>query len=121
MKSYRVWRVLKVVLMVAVAVNLFGWGTECLWNWLMPAIFGLRSITFAQAIGLLVLSKILFGGFHRHGGGGRGWRRGWRKDWEERWAKMSPEEQQRFRAGMRGRGRCGFGPLEETEHEQAKV
>jgi hypothetical protein len=36
-----------------------------LWNWLMPAIFGLTSITFFQAFGLLVLSKILFFGFHR--------------------------------------------------------
>lgn len=33
-----------------------------LWNWLMPAIFGLGIITFWQALGLLALSKILFGG-----------------------------------------------------------
>jgi hypothetical protein len=36
-----------------------------LWNWLMPAIFGLATITFIQAFGLLILSKILFFGFHR--------------------------------------------------------
>ncbi len=35
-----------------------------LWNWLMPAIFGLGVITFWQALGLLVLAKILFGGGH---------------------------------------------------------
>ena len=34
-----------------------------LWNALLPAIFGLKAITFLQALGLLVLSKILFGGF----------------------------------------------------------
>ena len=38
-----------------------------LWNWLMPAIFGLTTITFIQAFGLLILSKILFFGFHRGG------------------------------------------------------
>ncbi len=36
-----------------------------LWNWLMPVIFGLRTISIFQAFGLLVLSKILFLGFHR--------------------------------------------------------
>ncbi len=35
-----------------------------LWNWLMPAIFGLPAITIFQAFGILLLSKILFMGFH---------------------------------------------------------
>jgi hypothetical protein len=39
-----------------------------LWNWLMPAIFGLTTITYFQAFGLLVFSKILFFGFHKRGG-----------------------------------------------------
>lgn len=42
---------------------LFGYLLMYLWNWLMPAIFGLTTITFWQAIGLCLLSKILFGGF----------------------------------------------------------
>ncbi|MFY0629199.1 MAG: hypothetical protein JXR05_02390 [Flavobacteriaceae bacterium] len=42
---------------------LFGYALMYLWNWLMPAIFGLTTITFWQAIGLCLLSKILFGGF----------------------------------------------------------
>ena len=111
MKQYRALKVLKVLVIVTVAVNVFGFAIEHLWNWLMPAIFGLRTITFVQALGLLVLSKILFGGFHRHGGG----RRGWRRHMEERWAKMTPEERERFRTGMRGRWGCrGFEPPSET-------
>ena len=39
-----------------------------LWNWLMPPIFGLTTINYFQAVGLLILSKILFFGFHRRGG-----------------------------------------------------
>jgi hypothetical protein len=113
MKSYRWWKVLKIVVLVLVAIIVFGFVTMQLWNWLMPAIFGLRAITFAQALGLLVLSKILFGGFHRHGGG-----RGWRRHMEERLANMSPEERERFRAGMRGRRGCGWGPRE-TAPEQS--
>ena len=37
-----------------------------LWNWLMPAIFSLPEINYWQAIGILILSKILFLGVGRH-------------------------------------------------------
>ncbi|SRR6478672_5690121 len=75
-----------------------------LWNWLMPALFGLHEVTFWQALGLLALCRILFGGFGRHGGR----RSGVRRRMEERWEQMTPEERERFRQGMRGR--LGFGP-----------
>jgi hypothetical protein len=39
-----------------------------LWNALMPAIFGLPAINFWQALGLLLLSRLLLG---RFGGWGR--------------------------------------------------
>ena len=46
-----------------------------LWNWLIPAIFGLSAISFWQALGILILSKLLFGSFRfRHGKHG-GWKR----------------------------------------------
>jgi hypothetical protein len=72
-----------------------------LWNWLMPALFGWHLITFWQAMGVLVLSKILFGGFR--GGPRRDWN--WRRRMFERWDKMTPEERERFRERMQGR--CG--------------
>ena len=46
-------------------LGLFSLLVFLLWNWLMPAIFGLTTITYLQALGLLVFSKILFFGFHR--------------------------------------------------------
>jgi hypothetical protein len=110
MKGHRLLHVLKVMVIVAVAVVVFGLVTMHLWNWLMPMLFGFRAITFGQAIGLLVLSKILFGGFRGRGGS----RRGWRRDMQEKWAHMSPEERERMRAGMRGRWGCGFGPEREA-------
>lgn len=64
-----------------------------LWNWLLPPLFGLHQITFWQAIGILALCRILFGGFGRNGG--------YR-------SRMTPEERERFRQGMRRR--FGFGP-----------
>ena len=116
MKKYWFWKALKISVLILLAISAFGYVTMYLWNWLMPAIFGLRTITFVQALGLVILSKVLFGGFHRHGGGRRGWRRGM----EERLAQMTPEERERFRAGMRGR-RCGFGRREPVTPEQTAV
>ncbi len=116
MKSYRWLKALKIAVIVAAAVLVFGFVTMHLWNWVVPAVFGLHAITFAQALGLLVLGKILFGGFHRHGHGcGRG---GWKRHMEERWERMTHEERERFRAGMRGRRGCGFGPPQEPASEQ---
>jgi hypothetical protein len=94
------------VAVVGIALFLFVGGQIVmhLWNWLLPALFGWRMITFWQALGLLVLCRILFGGF-----GGHSHRRsGFRRQWDDRWRKMTPEERQQFRQRMRER--CGFGP-----------
>src|SRR5580698_7087035 len=99
MKNYRLLKGVKIIVIVIVASFVFGFVIMHLWNWLMPAIFGLRLITFWQALGLFVLSKIIFGGFHRHHGD----RRHWRQHMKERWENMTPEDREKFRAGMRGR------------------
>ena len=83
-----------------------------LWNWLLPPIFGWRQITFWQALGILALCRILFGGFGIHGSG----RSNFRRRMTERWEHMTPEERERFRQGMRGR--CGFGPSASESKEQ---
>ncbi|MGB7846333.1 MAG: hypothetical protein WBL63_12015 [Candidatus Acidiferrum sp.] len=75
-----------------------------LWNWLLPTLFGWRQITFWQALGLLALCRILFGGLGRHGYG----RSGFRRRMEERCGQMTPEEREQFRQRMRER--FGFGP-----------
>lgn len=74
-----------------------------LWNWLLPPLFGWRQITFWQALGILALSRILFGGFGGHGC----YRSDYRRRMAERWEHMTPEERERFRQGMRGRWGCG--------------
>ena len=106
---FGIFKAVKIVVLIAVALTVFGFVTEHLWNWLMPAIFGLKAITFVQALGLVVLSKILLGGFHKHGGGGP---RGWKRGMEERWGRMSPEERERFKAGMKARRGCWPGGRE---------
>ena len=81
-----------------------------LWNWLLPPLFGWRQITFWQALGLLALCRILFGGFGRHSGprSNSAFRRRMADRVAERWEHMSPEERERFR--QRLRERCGFDP-----------
>jgi len=71
-----------------------------LWNWLMTALFGWPAITFWQALGLMALCRILFGGF-----GGRGFARG-RHRMGERWERMTPEEREHIRRRMRERFGC---------------
>lgn len=75
-----------------------------LWNWLLPPLFGWRQITFWQALGVLVLCRILFGG---HGWRGSG-RSNYRRRMAERWERMTPEERERLRQSWRGR--WGFCP-----------
>lgn len=75
-------------------VVVFGGCIMLLWNWLMPELFGLPSITFWQAAGLLILCKILFGGFgsnHHHGHGHCGGNK-----LRKRWESMTPEERERI-------------------------
>jgi hypothetical protein len=94
------WRALRIIPVVIVGLALFGFLAMHLWNYLMPGLFGLHAITFWQAAGLIVLGRMLFGGFGPRFGGGP-----WRRHMAERWERMSPEEREKFREGMRGR--CG--------------
>ena len=89
------------------AVIVFPLVTMLLWNALVPSLFKGPSVSFAQALGLLVLSHILLrGGRPWHWGcGGRHER--WRKRFEEKLQSMSPEERERFREAFGRRWGCG--------------
>jgi Ca2+/H+ antiporter, TMEM165/GDT1 family len=97
-------RLFQVALFLLIVAAGFGQAVLQLWNWLMPKTFGLHAITYWQALGLLCLSWILFGG-------PRGWfghRSHWRHRFKARWDTMTPEEREKFRQGMGAmRGRCG--------------
>ena len=73
-----------------------------LWNCVLPDVFnGVARIGYWQALGLLVLSRILFGG----------WRGGCHARWRERrahWESLSDEERQQLKGRLHGRwGFCG--------------
>ena len=93
---------------VAIAFALaVGWIVMWLWNAILPSVANVKPLTYWQAVGLLVLSRILFGGF----GGSRKWEKQSRRfqnrggRWREKWMNMSEEERQEFKA--KWKERCG--------------
>lgn len=100
MIKHRFMRGLRMLLFVVALLAVLSGLVMSLWNTLLPALFGWRSIEFLQAAGLLVLCRLLFGGLR-----GPGFGPPWRHSMHARWAHMSPEERERFRAGLRQR--CG--------------
>ena len=104
MKRFRIKKVLMVLTMVIVALLVFGLIVMSLWNAILPDVLGVKAISFVQALGILLLSKILFGF------GGGGFRRGpgglWRQQMKEKWSTMSEEEREKFKAEWKHR--CGM-------------
>jgi hypothetical protein len=104
--SKRLKKLIWIAPLAILGMVIFSWiGGELvmlLWNWLAPALFGLRQITFWQALGLLALCRILFGGFGLGGSGSH--RSHSRRRMAERCEQMTPEERERFRQGLHGRG-----------------
>jgi hypothetical protein len=100
--------ILGILLFVAIG----GEVVQQLWNWLLPPLFGWRQVTFWQALGLLALCRILFGGLGMRGSA----RSNVRRRMEERFGHMTPEERERFRQRMRER--FGFGPSTDASKGQ---
>jgi Ca2+/H+ antiporter, TMEM165/GDT1 family len=101
-------------------VVLFSFIVMSLWNAILPAVLGVKVITFWQALGILVLSKILFGGF------GGGWshkkehfKNRWKQRMQEKWSNMTPEERQRFKDTWKSRCSTWKSPFDE-ENVSAK-
>jgi hypothetical protein len=97
MRIYRVRWGVRIFVLFAAAVAVVGLAVMTLWNWLAPELFGWHAIGFLQAVGLLLLCRLLIGGFRGVGGG----HLHWRARLAERLEKMTPEEREKFRAGLR--------------------
>jgi hypothetical protein len=83
-----------IILAVAGGIFVFSGIVMLLWNGILPSVIHVGAITFWQAMGILLLAKILFSGFRgrRHFGG---WR--WKKHMYMRWQNMTDEERAHFR------------------------
>jgi hypothetical protein len=103
MKRFWIRRGLMIATFIIAATLLFTLIVMTLWNNILPGVLGVKTISFLQALGILLLSKILFGGFKG------GWRGGgsheWRKKMKDKWETMTPEQRDNFKAEWKNR--CG--------------
>lgn len=104
MKKYWIYKGFKMFFMMIFFIAFFGFITMSLWNWLIPDLFGLSTLSMAQAVGLVVLSKILFGNFPGRRWGNTG-KSKWKSKMRERYENMSPEEKEKYKA--RFKNYCG--------------
>ncbi|HEV8504367.1 MAG TPA: hypothetical protein VGQ53_03165 [Chitinophagaceae bacterium] len=95
-------RIVMFILIGAVAILVFGGIVMLLWNNILAQVTSVHTITFVQALGILVLSKILFGGF-RGAWGGRHYY--WKQKMMNKWNNMTPEERDKFK--QEWQRRCG--------------
>ncbi|MBX2898476.1 MAG: hypothetical protein KF775_02440 [Cyclobacteriaceae bacterium] len=99
-KSVKVVKVLLLIVLGAGIVSAIIWSTMYLWNWLVPELFNGPVINIWQTLGLLALSRILFGrwgGGHKHSHAHGPWKNYWR----QRWRTMDASERERFKEKMK--------------------
>ena len=111
-----IWIAPLAILGLALFIFIGGQIVMRLWNWLLPPLFGWSQIGFWQALGLLLLCRILFGGAGWRGSTRSNIRRRMKERCEqrieERCQNMSPEEREQFRQRMRERWGVGPSPGE---------
>lgn len=105
MKRFKIKKFFMILGIAILATVVFGFVVMSLWNAILPAVLGVKAVSFWQALGILVLSKILFGGFGRGGGAFARRRHEWKNQVEQKLAAMTPEEREQFKAEWKNR--CG--------------
>ena len=114
MRKWMIIKGIKIGLFMVVAGLAFGGVLMLAWNWVIPGLFGLPELGLMQAIVILLITRMLFGGWskgHNWGGGH------WRSRMKDKMAGMSPEEREKFRSMCYGKysHRKGWGGSEEVE------
>ncbi|MBJ3816680.1 hypothetical protein F9C28_17615 [Shimwellia pseudoproteus] len=84
-------RIAKPVAIGVALIVVLGLLVMSLWNAVLPGLIGVKNIGFWQALGLLALCRILFGGL-----GMRPGMFGARRRMHERWMQMTPEQREQF-------------------------
>lgn len=112
-KAWIARRIAGGIVIAVIAFAAFGFFTMLLWNALVPELFHGPSVTFWQAVGIVVLSHILFRGwmpwYHKSH-----WRHDrWKHRLEEKLSAMTPEERDKFKEEWRRR--CGWNPESSSE------
>jgi len=131
MKRWWILKGIKMALLFLLIGAAMSYLVMSLWNWLMPMIFGISAITFWQALGILILAKLIFG-FGRGGWGHHGsyygshWKHQgpsvWKERMEEKLKNMTPEQREKFREEWKSRcGRWGHYPFSDEKKDEPEV
>ncbi|MBS1596747.1 MAG: hypothetical protein JST75_00875 [Bacteroidetes bacterium] len=114
-KNFRASTFFKILFFAVLFLGGFSAIVMLLWNNILAGVLHVSVITFWQALGIFVLSKILFGGFH--GGGRWGRHQRWKHNMHQRWVNMTPEEREKFK--QEWKNRCGDrfgGRFKDSDH-----
>ena len=101
-RTFVLKKVLFFIVIAAAAIIIFGGAVMLLWNNILAGVLNISTITFGQALGILLLAKILFGGWR---GGWGGNRHHWKNKMREKGSAMTPEEREKFKEQWQKR--CG--------------
>ena len=105
-KQFFVKKAIAIVVFVFAFIVGLSFAVMALWNNILVDVLHVGTITFWQALGIFLLSRILFGGFPgKPGWAGRGHNRREMEEMRNKWFNMSPEERQHFKQNLRGRFR----------------
>lgn len=116
-------KAIKIILLFSIAIFVFGSVVMWLWNWLVPDLFNGPEISFIQALGLLVLARILTGGM------GHGCRRRKgscyprsKKSWQKKWEELPEDKKEKIRKKMTRFCESDWaGPSDGPNTEESKV
>jgi ABC-type multidrug transport system fused ATPase/permease subunit len=91
------WRYgIKMTFWFLAMIAIVGLAVMALWNWLIPELFNGNIINYWQALGLLILARLLTG----FGKGGVGH---WKHKMSRGWSSMSEEDRDKLRAKFKDR------------------
>lgn len=112
-KHFWIKKIIGFTALAAAFGSLLSYVVMRLWNGILTEVVHVSPISFVQAIGILVLSKILFGGFH--GKWGCGSRNHCHHGMKEKWHNMSPEEREKMKEEWRNKCRTWRRPNNEPQ------
>ena len=102
-KKFWIKKIIGFSLLGIIIVALLGYTVMFLWNHILVSVVSVSVINFWQAMGILALSKILFGGFHGRCSSCKGGH--WKNEMKEKWQGMSDEEREKIKQEWRNRCR----------------
>ena len=104
-KYNRRFHPLKIMFFILVAFSflaLVSFIVMMLWNSILVEVTSVKPLSFWQAVGLLILTRILFGGIWRGEKKHHAHKSKWKNKWKEKWMNLSDEEREAIKAKWKG-------------------